>query len=334
MQTKLTHQSKCAVLLVHLGTPEAATATAIRKFLRQFLSDPRVVELPRAIWLPILYGIVLPFRPKKLVKQYQKIWLKEGSPLRVYAEKQKTALQKQMHVQFGEQVIVKVAMCYGEPSLQNVCEQLSKAQIDRWVILPLYPQYSATTTAAVFDLITKELRQYRDIPQLRFVKNYATHPSYIHALAQSIDQYWLQHGQADRLLFSFHGIPERNVALGDPYPKQCQQTAELVAQQLDLPKEKWAFSFQSRFGSATWLQPYTDELLKKWGNDGIANVSVIAPGFAVDCLETLEELAILNQTLFLQAGGKQYHYIPALNDSLGQIQLLEQLILEQITNWV
>ena len=323
---------KTAVVLMNLGTPAAPTVAAIRRYLREFLSDRRVVEIPRLIWYPILYGIILPFRPKRTAVLYQQLWQEYGdSPLRVISAQQLEALQcylQQQSQQSGESDVplLRLAMTYGEPSLPRVLDELCAQGVEHILVLPLYPQYSATTTGPIYDRVAALFQMRRNIPSISVLKQYCTHPLYIDALAQSVRAHWQQHGRAQRLLMSFHGIPRRNVELGDPYRAQCETTAQLLAQHLGLRAEEWSLSFQSRLGRAEWLQPYTSAVLQQWGEAKLASVDVICPAFAADCLETLEEIAIENRHLFERAGGGEFRYIPCLNASAPHIALLAQLI--------
>ncbi len=314
---------KTGVLLVNLGSPDAPTRSAIRRFLKEFLWDPRVVNIPRLPWWIILHFFVLPFRPGKALKAYKKIWHKKGSPL-IYLTRQ---LAEKVAKQFkGQNYSINYVMSYGKPSISAQLKRYKKKQIDELIVIPLYPQYSSTTTASVYDSVIRQLNQWRHIPSLRFVSDYHQNPLYIEAIAHSIKQSWEKKGKKDLLLMSFHGLPEKLTEWGDPYEYQCQRTAELIAEKLSLSTEQWKLVFQSRFGKAKWLQPYCVEVLQKLPELGIKNIDVLCPGFAVDCLETLEEIEIENKAIFLQAGGESYHYIPALNDSDRHVQMMIQLI--------
>lgn len=324
-----------AVVLINLGTPVAPTVPAVRRFLRHFLSDRRVVELPRLIWWPILYGLILPFRPRRAVSAYRQLWRQWGdSPLRLISQRQQRALQHALQTvqpQAGKPVDpirVELAMTYGGPELSDVLAELQRSGIRHVLLLPLYPQYSATTTAAVADRLMEFIRGQRDFPAVSLVKDYYDHPLYIEALAESVQDHWRQHGRGARLLLSFHGIPKRNVDLGDPYQQQCMQTAERLAARLQLTPEQWSVSFQSRLGRAEWLQPYTSDLLQRWGAEGLGSVDIICPAFSADCLETLEEIDIENRQLFERAGGGEYRYIPCLNDDPAHIDLLHSLVMQ------
>ncbi|MFB6348857.1 ferrochelatase [Moraxella sp. ZJ142] len=315
---------KTAVILVNLGTPDAPTPQAVRRYLREFLSDTRVIEIPKLIWQAILNAFVLTTRPKRVAHAYQSVWTPDGSPLLVILQKQARHLQDLLTAQ-GISVPVRAATTYGNPSIKSVMGQLMDEGFESLVVLPLYPQYSATSTAAAFDKVAMLLTQSRNMPELHFIKDYHDNPLYIEALAQSVERHWQNHGRADRLLMSFHGIPKPYADKGDPYPEQCRTTAALLADRLGLGTGEWAVSFQSRFGAQEWLKPYTDELLADWGASG-ASVQVISPAFSADCLETLEELAVENLDNFINAGGKQYEYIPALNTDETHIQMMAELV--------
>lgn len=317
---------KLGVLLVWLGTPEAPTVSAVRRFTRDFLSDPRVVEIPRIIWWPLLHGVILPFRPRRTAKAYAELWKHYGdSPLRRYSQAQCERLAERLLDRYGDCVSVAHAASYGRPSIAERLEMFQRDGVDHVVVLPLYPQYSATTTAAVFDQVARTLMRLRDMPGLSVIRGYHDHPMYIDALAASVEAHWREHGRSQRLLLSFHGIPQRNVDLGDPYFKQAQETCQLLSARLGLKPDQWGISFQSRLGRARWLQPYTSELLREWGELGVDSVDVICPAFASDCLETVEEIAIENRDIFLEAGGKVFRYIPCLNDQPLHIDLLQCL---------
>ncbi len=321
--------SRIGVLLVNLGTPEAPTARALRPYLRQFLGDPRVIEYPRLLWRLILDGIILNVRPRRSAKLYAKIWTDEGSPLMVISQK----LAKKLQAAMGDDVKVVLAMRYGRPSIASGLAQLRQTNVNRIIILPLYPQYSATTTGTIFDDVFDVLQTWRWVPEIRTVNNYHDNPLYIQALADSVRDFWEENGSSQRLILSFHGIPKEYAQKGDPYPVYCCQTAQRLAATLDLDKDAWQITFQSRFGPQEWLQPYTDETLTAWGEDGLESVDTICPGFAADCLETLEEMAEENRDIFLEAGGKSYQYIPALNDSPAHVKLLANLVRQHQQGW-
>ena len=326
-------QAVTGVLLVNLGTPEAATPAAVRRYLGEFLFDPRVVEIPRPLWWLILNGIILRIRPPKVARAYASIWMDEGSPLMVHSQAIATALQERCRTEFNAPVHVELAMRYGKPAITEVLQRMRDKHVERLLVLPLYPQYSATTTATVFDAVSTEFKQWRWLPDLRMCMHYHDQPQYIKALAASIRDSFTRHGKPDRLLFSFHGLPERCLKAGDPYYCQCQKTARLVAESLQLEKQDWLVSFQSRFGRERWLQPYTDATLKSLARDGIRHVQIISPGFAADCLETLEELAVQNKEFFLTEGGEKYHYIPALNAQPAHIDALVEIIKTETHGW-
>lgn len=307
------------VLLVNLGTPDAPTTSAVRRYLKQFLSDRRVIEVPRIIWFFVL-RIILLIRPRQSAKAYREVWTEAGSPLLVISEKQAAALQQTL----GDDHHVELGMTYGSPSIAEALERLKGC--DKIKILPAYPQYSGTTTGSVFDSIAEYFKQQRVIPDLCFIRSYHNHPLYIAALAQSIEKHWDEFGRADKLVMSFHGIPQRYVNNGDPYAVQAEETAKLVADKLGLPDGAWLQTFQSRVGREPWLQPYTDETMKKLPSMGVKTVDVICPGFSADCLETLEEITGENAEYFTEAGGDVLHYIPCLNDQAAHIQMFAALI--------
>ena len=311
---------KTGILLVNLGTPQAPTAVEVRRYLAEFLADKRVVEIPRLLWLPLLYGLILPLRCKRVAGNYAQIWLDRGSPLAVYTNDIAQALQQQLDCP------VVAAYRYGQPSLQAGLDALQQLGCDRIAVLPLYPQFSATTSATVFDKISDIYRQRRDMPSLNWIADYHDSPGYIQALANSVHQHWEQHGRAERLLMSFHGLPQRNVDEGDPYQKQCQITGQLLAQALELETDQWALTYQSRFGKQVWLQPYTEPTLQSWAEQGLQTVDIICPGFPADCLETLEEIRIQAAETFVAAGGKSLRYIPALNNEPEHIDALAKLL--------
>jgi len=318
------------VLLCNLGTPDAPTAAALRRYLAEFLWDPRIVEIPRLLWWPVLHGIILRRRPKKSAQKYQSIWTEQGSPLMVVSRSQQQLLQQQLTARLDQSVTVALGMRYGNPSIQSALEALRTEGCERLVILPLFPQNSCSTTASTFDAVAKVFGSWRGVPSHTFISDYHNHEKYISALAASIEVQWQKTDRAEKLIFSFHGTPKWFRDGGDPYFDQCQQTARLVATKLGLAKEQWQVTFQSRFGKAEWLKPYTDVTLKKLAKEGVKSVDIISPGFSADCLETLEELAEENRHYFLEAGGESYNYIPALNDQPAHIEMMAELI-EQAT---
>ncbi len=322
------------VLLVNLGTPDAATPAAVRRYLAEFLSDPRIVEMPRWLWKPILHGFILRIRPRKVAKSYQSVWTEEGAPLLAISKKQQQLLQQAVSSSFTSSIRVELGMRYGNPSISSALRNLKNAGAKNILVLPLYPQYSATTTASIFDAVVTELKQWRWIPELRFIQHYHDHPAYIDALVDSIQQFQQQQGEAEKLLFSFHGLPQRYHDNGDPYFCECHKTARLVAEKLQIDENQWALSFQSRFGREEWLKPYTDKTLISWAQQGVKSVQVVCPGFAADCLETLEEIQIENRDYFLNAGGESFAYIPALNSNEDHIQMMKQLIAQHTCDWL
>lgn len=326
-------QEKLGILLVNLGSPDAPTPSAVRRYLAQFLSDPRVIESNRLLWWLILHGIILRIRPARAAKAYQKVWTDDGSPLIHISRLQTRAIQKKLEDRFRGNVIADLAMTYGKPSIESGLEALRKAGARRLLILPLYPQYSATTTAAVFDEVTRVLQGWRWLPDLRMINQYHDHPKYIEALANSIKKQWRENDRGELLLFSFHGIPQRYVDSGDPYFCHCQKTARLVADKLALNPSEWKVVFQSRFGREAWLQPYCSVTLQELPAAGVKSVDVICPGFAADCLETLEEIRIENRDLFIDAGGKTFNYIPCLNDSKDHIEALCEILTAHMFGW-
>lgn len=332
IQTAAAREST-AILLSNLGTPDAPTAPALRRYLAQFLGDPRVVEIPRALWLPLLYGIILRTRPAKSAAKYASIWTEEGSPLAVWTAKQAVMLRGWLG-EAGQPVRVLPAMRYGQPAIGAQLQVLQDAGVRRVLVLPLYPQYSATTTASVFDDVAAWVRRSRCFPELRFVNDYHDHPDYIAALAQSVRAHWQREGgPADKLVMSFHGIPERNVRLGDPYAEQCRTTARLLAQALGLGEDRYLLTFQSRFGKARWLEPYTEPSLVALAQGGTRRVDVMCPGFTSDCLETLEEINQEAREAFLHAGGQDFRYIPCLNDNPAWITALSRIAQQHLAGW-
>jgi len=315
-----------AVILVNLGTPTAPTAKAVSAFLSEFLSDQRVVELPALLWKPILHGIVIPLRSKRVAHAYESIW-EDDSPLRNITKRQCAALQQKLDASGGKNApLVRFAMTYQGPSIAEVIDEVREAGITKVVVLPLYPQYSATTTAAISDQLAAYMRERRDVPNVHFIRDYHDHPAYIKALANSVREYREAHGASQHLLMSFHGIPEANVKKGDPYDKHCERTASLVAAELGLSSDQWTMSYQSRFGKAKWLEPYTNETLEKLARDGVSSIDILCPAFSVDCLETLEEMSVENRDVFMEAGGEKYNYIPCLNDRDDHIFMMARVL--------
>ncbi len=321
------------VLLVNLGTPDAPTTSALRKYLAAFLGDPRVVETPRLIWSMIMHGYILRTRPSKSAAMYKKVWGAEGSPLLYLSVRQKDALQKSLSERMEVPVKVALAMTYGNPSIPKGLAELRDAGCSRVLVLPAYPQYSATTTASVFDAISRELQTWRRLPELRFINHYHDNPGYIAALVAQVKESEAAFGKPEKLLFSFHGIPKSCLDEGDPYYCEVSKTVRLTVEKLGLNDDEWALTFQSRVGPREWLKPYTEATLKEWGKKGVKKVAAICPGFAVDCLETLEEIAVENRDYFLAAGGEDFRYIPALNDTPEHIDALSRLIEKHVQGW-
>jgi ferrochelatase len=321
------------VLLVNLGTPDAATPAAVRSFLSEFLSDPRVIEIPRFIWWLMLHGYILRTRPAKSALAYQKVWTDRGSPLLLHSTDIAISVQEKLNARLSGAVNVELGMVYGNPTIESALQKMYDQCVRRIVVLPLYPQYSGTTTASVFDKVTNALSQRRWIPELRFINHYHDAAGYISALAASVRDYWDINGRGDRLLMSFHGVPKRTLLNGDPYHCQCQKTARLIAETLELDEHDWQISFQSRVGRDEWLRPYTDDTLKELARDKTARVDVVCPGFAADCLETLEEIVMQSAKLFAQSGGGELRYIPALNARDDHVAFLSRLIEKNVAGW-
>lgn len=323
---------RTAVLWCNLGSPDAPTAPAVRRYLSQFLHDHRVVEIPRAIWCLILHGIILRVRPAKSAAKYASIWLAEGSPLKVWTARQAALLDARL-AERGHRVTVRDAMRYANPAIGDRLDDLMAEGVDRVLVLQAYPQYSATTTASVIDAVTGWTRRQRRLPEIRFVNDYHDDPAYIEALARGVEAWWATEGRPDQLVMSFHGIPERNITLGDPYQAQCLRTAQLLAERLQLPPTAHRVTFQSRFGRAKWLEPYTEPTLRALGAEGVGRVDVMCPGFPSDCLETLEEIAMEGREAFLHAGGKVFNFMPCMNDSPAWIDAMTALAERHLAGW-
>ena len=319
-----------AILLVNLGTPEAPTAPALRRYLAEFLGDPRVVELPRLLWLPILYGIILNTRPAKSAEKYAKIWTTEGSPLKVHTERQAKLVKGLLGHRGINDIAVAWAMRYGQPSVATALDQLTQAGAKRVVVVPLYPQYAGSTTTSTKDAVQAWQRRNPDATEIIEIDDYHEHTGYIGALAQSVRDHWMKQGKPDKLVMSFHGIPKRSVDRGDPYAGHCRRTAELLAAELGLTADAWQLTFQSRFGAAEWLQPYTQPTLEQMGRDAVKCVDVICPGFPCDCLETLEEIAMECRDAFLASGGREFRYISCLNERPDWIAALTDIALTNL----
>ena len=321
------------VLLVNLGTPDAPTAGAVRRYLAQFLADPRVVEIPRPLWWLVLHGVILRTRPRRSAEAYAKIWTEQGSPLLLHSRDVASQLADTLSARLSGAVHVELAMSYGNPSIDDALARLHANHVRRIVVLPMYPQYSGTTVGSVFDAVTRALARRRWVPEFRFINHYHDSKGYVSALASSIRDHWDRRGRGERLLFSFHGVPRRTLLSGDPYHCQCQKTARLVADALELDDDAWAVSFQSRLGRDEWLKPYTDETLEAWGRAGIGDIDVVCPAFSVDCLETLEEIAIEGARQFSEAGGGELRYIPCLNARDDHVSFLSRLIEKNVGGW-
>lgn len=324
---------KIGVLITNLGTPDAPQKGALKRYLKEFLSDPRVVEVPRILWWMILNLVILNIRPRRSAKAYATVWTERGSPLLFHTQDQADALRAKLQQTYGENVVVEFAMRYGSPSINSVLDQMLQAGVRKLLVLPLYPQYCASTTASTFDMVAKNLAQRRWMPELRFVTHYHDDPGYIQAVADSIRAHWEVKGRADKLMFSYHGIPKRYLTNGDPYHCECYKTSRLVAENLGLAKEDYITSFQSRFGREEWLQPYTDKTLQAYPAQGVKSVQIVCPGFSADCLETIEEIGEENREYFMHAGGQRYEYIPALNAQAGHISALSNLIESNMQGW-
>lgn len=324
--------SKTAVVIVNLGTPEAPTPAAVRRYLAEFLSDPRVVEIPRLLWLPLLHAVILRVRPARSAKKYASIWAPEGSPLKIWTEKQALLLAGYLG-QRGHAVIVRHAMRYGSPGVASVLDEVKAAGADRILVLPMYPQYSASTTASVVDEAAAWMQRIRNVPELRFVKHYHDDAGYIGALARRVNDHWMTHGRPDRLVLSFHGVPRRTLALGDPYHCECLKTARLLADRLKAREGFVVVTFQSRFGNAEWLKPYTEPTVIELARAGVGRIDIFCPGFTADCLETLEEINQEVRSAFLDAGGREFGYIPCLNDQHQWIEALAGVAIAHMGGW-
>lgn len=326
--------SRIGILLVNLGTPDAPTTRALRPYLKNFLSNSRVIEIPRWIWWLVLNGIILNTRPKKSAEKYALIWTSEGSPLKVHTERQTKLLLGFIGERIKPVPVVEYAMSIGNPSISEVLSRMKQQGCDRILILPLYPQYAASSTAAAFDAVFTQLRKMRNVPSIRTIKHYHDHPGYINALAQNVRDYWMKTGRPDKLIMSFHGVPRFTLNKGDPYHCECQKTGRLLAEALNLDTSQFQICFQSRFGKTEWLRPYTSEILKQLGKQNTRRIDVICPGFVSDCLETLEEIAMEGKTTFVQAGGQEFHYIPCLNERDDWIHVLADITLTNLQGWL
>lgn len=324
---------RIGVLLVNLGTPDSPTYFSVQKYLREFLGDRRVINTSRWIWLPILYGIVLPLRPFKSARNYRQIWTPQGSPLAVYTARLQLKIESRLAAIFGDRVRVALGMTYGKPTIDSAIQALAEQNVKRLLVLPLYPQYCSSTTGSVFDRTVRALRRWRWLPETRFVNDYYAQPGYIEALAARIEEHWAAAGERSHLVFSYHGIPVAYVAQGDPYRAQAEETTRLVAAKLGLDESEWSHCYQSRFGTVVWLQPYTDDKLKELAARGIRKLTVVSPSFAVDCLETLQEVAIEYAETFLKLGGERLSLVPALNDDDRHADVLVAVIRNGLSGW-
>ena len=330
------HQAVTGILITNLGTPDEPTTAALRRYLAEFLWDPRIVDMPRPLWWLILHGFILRFRPSRSAASYRTVWTDDGSPLLSISKKQLEALRQLLPQQLSHpgSVVVELGMRYGNPSIPSALEKLRKANAQRILVLPLYPQNSCSTTASTFDAIAATVEKWRWLPEFRFINQYNDDANYIEAIAASIRESWSERQQPEKLLFSFHGTPKRFHTEGDPYFTQCHQTARLVAEKLGLSEDRWQLTFQSIFGREEWLKPYTIETLRELGADGVKSVDVVCPGFSADCLETIEEISVENRDAYLNAGGETFHYIPALNDRDDHIQALANLVRKNTIDWL
>lgn len=325
---------RIGVLITNLGTPEAPERSAVRRYLKEFLSDPRVVELPRVLWWLILNGIILTIRPSRSAAAYRSVWTDAGSPLLLHTQAQAEGLRNTLEQRFPGKVTVRFAMRYGNPSMPDVLQEMLDGEVRKLAVLPLYPQYSATTTASTFDAIAADFTRRRWLPEFRFITHYHDHPGYIAALAKSVRDFREQHGSSDKLVFSYHGIPKACLEKGDPYHCECLKTTRLVAESLGLDEHEYLTTFQSRVGRQEWLQPYTDETMKTLPSQGVKSVQVICPGFSSDCLETVEEIDEENRGYFMESGGESYAYIPCLNSSPEHIDCLTDIVTTASADWL
>ncbi|PCM45764.1 ferrochelatase [Marinobacter sp. ANT_B65] len=324
---------RIGVLVTNLGTPDAPTPSALRRYLAEFLSDPRVVELPRPLWWVILHGVILRIRPKRSAAAYASVWQPEGSPLLIHTARQAEGIREVLKKKYGPDVVVGFAMRYGNPSIPKVLEEMQQQGVRKLLVLPLYPQYSGSTSASTFDAISQDFTKRRWIPDVRFISHYPDYPPYIEAMARHIESHWSEHGRNQKLILSYHGVPLKYLTKGDPYHCECHKTSRLLAERLGLTKDEYITTFQSRFGKEEWLKPYTDMTLKALPGQGIKSVDVFCPGFSSDCLETIEEIDEENRGYFMAAGGEGFSYITALNATPGHIDALVQLIEENLQGW-
>lgn len=326
-------RAKLGVLLTNLGTPDAPTPKALRRYLGQFLADPRVVEVPRLLWRVILHGVILRIRPKKSAEAYRTVWTDKGSPLLLYTQAQAEGVANRLHDTYGDDVQVAFGMRYGQPSIARGLQELFDGGVEQLVVLPLYPQYSGSTSGSTFDALAADFTGRRWLPELRFVNCYHDHPHYIKALANKVRAYWEEHGKADRLVLSYHGVPKKYLLKGDPYHCQCYKTSRLLAEELGLGDDDYMTTFQSRFGREEWLQPYTDETMMALPGQGVKHVQVMCPGFSSDCLETIEEIDEENREYFMENGGESFAYIPCLNDDAEHLDLIAEIVQTNLQGW-
>jgi ferrochelatase len=326
--------ARVGVLLVNLGTPDSPTYFAVQRYLRAFLGDRRVIDTPRLIWLPLLYGLVLPFRPLRSARNYREIWMEEGSPLTVYSERLTAKIDSALKSRFGDRVRVALAMTYGKPSIKAAVEAFAQQNVRKLLVLPLYPHYCSSTTGSVFDATTRVLQHWRWLPETRFINDYHDNAGFIDALCAQIDAHWQEVGARSHLLLSYHGIPAVYVAEGDPYQEQAETTTRLVAARLGLKTGEWSHCYQSRFGRVVWLQPYTADTIEALAAAGVRQLTVASPSFAVDCLETLEEIAVEYRDLFLAKGGQELRLVPGLNDGEAHVRALTDIALSALQGWV
>lgn len=324
---------KIGVLVTNLGTPDAPKKAQLKRYLKEFLSDPRVVEVPRLIWWMILNLVILNIRPKRSAKAYETVWTERGSPLLFHTQDQTTAIRQKLQDQYGDNIVVDFAMRYGNPSVDSTIDNMLRQGVRKLLVLPLYPQYCASTTGSTFDAVAQSFAKRRWIPELRFITHYHDNVNFVKAVADKIRDHWQQHGRADKLIFSYHGIPKRYLLNGDPYHCECHKTSRLIALALGLDENEYFTSFQSRFGREEWLKPYTDDSLKAFPAQGVKSVQVVCPGFAADCLETIEEIGEENRDYFMQAGGERYEYIAALNADTQHIEALTDIVQSNLHGW-
>jgi protoporphyrin/coproporphyrin ferrochelatase len=325
---------RIGVLLVNLGTPDSPTYFAVQRYLREFLGDRRVIDTPRAIWLPLLYGVVLPFRPFKTARNYRKIWMPEGSPLAVYSQRLAAKIGAALSSSFGDRVVTRLGMTYGNPSVESAVAEFARQGIDKLLVLPLYPHYCSSTTGSVFDAVTRGLQRWRWLPETRFINDYYADGGYIDAVTAQIVKHWEAQGERSHLLFSYHGIPASYVANGDPYKRQAEETTRLVVAKLGLSQEQWSHCYQSRFGRVEWLKPYTIDTMRELAGRGVRKLDVVSPSFAVDCLETLEEVAVEYRDKFLEFGGERLALVPGLNDEPRHVQALATILENRLQGWI